>query len=368
MDSAMSRESPKLTPTVTSCAVNRFANAALEGRRILLAEDNELNRELISSLLVKAGVSVELAHNGRQAIEKLKSCNVDGVIMDICMPDMDGYQATRIIRQQLHLQDLPVIAMTASSIDECRGELQEAGMNDYIAKPVNRHEFFTTLAKWISISREGGLAQEAAHTTLTSRPGLDVEAGLSICQGKEELYLSLLARFRDLHTEFVSEFKVAQTNNDMESMETLSHNLKGVAGNIGAIELHQALTRLNDATRGNQDPAEIDPALTLVTHNLEQVLNSIDQVLVKQEAPEPQTGKRVDLAQITPIFLELARLLNERDTEARNYLDELKECFKHTIHFDELHQIVTQFNNYNFTQASELLMTLAEKLNISLSR
>jgi CheY-like chemotaxis protein len=125
------------------------APSFLEGAHILLVEDNEINRELAVVLLTDVGVRVSVACNGKEALEALATGHFDAVLMDCQMPVMDGYTATRALRQDKNLQDLPVIAMTANAMMGDREAALAAGMNDQITKPINIDEMFATLARWV---------------------------------------------------------------------------------------------------------------------------------------------------------------------------------------------------------------------------
>jgi len=135
--------------------------AKLKGVHILLVEDNEINREVVLDLLAQEGITVAVATNGRQALEVLARERFDCVLMDCQMPEMDGFTATRELRKQPGLHDLPVIALTASAMVGDREKALAAGMNDHIAKPIIIDEMFATLARWI-VPR-GDLATKVAN-------------------------------------------------------------------------------------------------------------------------------------------------------------------------------------------------------------
>ena len=124
----------------------------MEGARILLVEDNEINAELAVDILTDAGVRVSVARNGKQALDSLAVGHFDVVLMDCQMPVMDGYTATRALRQEKSLQDLPVIAMTANAMIGDREAALAAGMNDHITKPIVIDEMLATLARWLSVA------------------------------------------------------------------------------------------------------------------------------------------------------------------------------------------------------------------------
>ena len=131
----------------------RSVHARLAGAKILLVEDNAINQELAVELLTDAGIDVTVAEDGRKALDVLQRQRFDGVLMDCQMPVMDGYEATRLLRQQPHLRDIPVIAMTANAMVGDREKVLAAGMNDHIVKPINIDDMFATLARWVRPGR-----------------------------------------------------------------------------------------------------------------------------------------------------------------------------------------------------------------------
>jgi PAS domain S-box-containing protein len=162
----------------------------LRGAYVLLVEDNEINQQIATELLAQAGVMVEIANNGREAVEKL--INVKGrvpydmVLMDIQMPEMDGYEATRLIKEDSSFSDLPIIAMTSHAITEEKQRCLEAGMSDHIAKPIDQEAMLSTMSRWLKPRMERRLwpspGVHSAHgddREIPVIPGVDTENGLS---------------------------------------------------------------------------------------------------------------------------------------------------------------------------------------------
>jgi two-component system sensor histidine kinase/response regulator len=224
----------------------------LVGTRVLLAEDHPLNQELACELLRRAGVDVVVARDGREALAKLATEGpFDGVLMDCQMPVMDGYSATRELRKNPEWQRLPVIAMTASALAEDRERAMASGMNAHITKPIHVESMLRTMAQWI-----GG----PGTTPLPTLPGaldlepsgdrtlaIDTAAGLSFCMGNEDLYRRLLQGFRDSELKFVPTVKSALADQRWNDAVRRSHDMKGLAGTIGAHRLHAAAQSLQAA-------------------------------------------------------------------------------------------------------------------------
>ena len=220
----------------------------LAGARILLVEDNMINQELASELLSRAGIVVTLAEDGQEALQALERETFDAVLMDCQMPVMDGYTATRVLRQQPRWKDLPVIAMTANAMAGDREKAIEAGMNDHIAKPIRVDDLFGTLSRWVST------AASARHheRRLTGLPGLDASAGLAAAMGDEALYRRLLGMFREREASFAARFQRARDAGDSAACTRYAHDLKNVAGSLGMVTLQRAAAALESACQQDE--------------------------------------------------------------------------------------------------------------------
>jgi two-component system sensor histidine kinase/response regulator len=261
------------------------AMAQLRGARLLLVEDNDLNQELALELLRGAGIEVVLAGHGQEALEILeRDPHFDGVLMDCQMPVMDGYTATRAIRRNPHLAQLPVIAMTANAMAGDREKVLEAGMVDHIAKPLNVAAMFNTIARWV----KPALAAPAPVPpgALPAVPGLDTAAGLAGCNGNRELYRRLLQRFAAAQANFTAAFNAARAGADPELPLRLAHTLKGTAGTIGAKGVQAAAAVLEQACRQGADAELIEQQLAAVMAALQPVLTGL-AVLEAAPAPPP---------------------------------------------------------------------------------
>jgi CheY-like chemotaxis protein/anti-sigma regulatory factor (Ser/Thr protein kinase) len=251
------------------------------GARLLLVEDNEVNREVALDLLNEAGLRVDVAEDGAVAVAAARRERYDLILMDMQMPVMDGLAATRAIRQLPDYAEVPILAMTANAFDEDRRQCLEAGMNDHVPKPVDPARLFATLMRWLPhrtlvrpLPGVSGAIGEAASIDAVSRsrqdmqlarlaavPGLDVTAGLRYSNGKSERYLRLLARYLAGDVGAVSGLAECLAAGDLPEVARRAHSLKGASGFIGATVL-QALAAEVQASVDDALPEADVAALT----------------------------------------------------------------------------------------------------------
>ncbi len=239
-----------------------MAFPALHGARILLVEDNVLNQEVACALLIRAGISVDVAENGAIGVDKAASGHYDLVLMDMQMPVMDGLEATRAITALPQCAHLPIIAMTANAIAGDRERCLAAGMQDYLSKPIDPPALWATLSRWLP-QRPGWQALQpprgepapqpsSALLALSPIPGLDAALGLRRAGGQWPLYRALLGRFIQNQGDFAANLQAALAAHDDRSARRLAHTLKGVAAQIGADPLAAKAGELEDAIHAGQ--------------------------------------------------------------------------------------------------------------------
>ncbi len=347
----------------------------LRGARILLVEDNEINQELAYELLVTNGLQARVANNGQEALAILELEEFDGVLMDCQMPVMDGYTASRRIREIPHLAGLPIIAMTANVMAGDRERTLAAGMNDHLGKPIKVNEMFATMARWIVPDRghvgatgSPGSPDETkakVEVVLPELPGIDVGSGVARTQGNLELYRKLLLRFHNNYGDFASPFRAMLSSGDYEAATREAHTLKGVAGNIGAQRVQSAAQVLEDACRERRD--DIERRLQDVREALRPVLEGIAPLLAPSPAEEASaTPVPLDRAQLTPIMQRLYRLLDENSIEAVDEVVQLNSLLFSGGYGDEIKALAAAVEGYDFDQALQLLRTLADNLGVAL--
>jgi PAS domain S-box-containing protein len=339
------------------------AMASLRGARLLLVEDNELNRELACELLESAGIELRLAIHGAEALEQLaRDDDFDGVLMDCQMPVMDGYTATRKIREQPRWANLPVIAMTADAMAGDRERALDCGMNDHISKPLNVEDMFATLAKWIhpGPGRGAPSADVSPGTPLTaglpaSLPGIDLNAGLGTCMGKVELYLRLLRKFHASQQAFCTEFLAARGQGDSSATVRLAHTLRGTAGNIGAVGVANAAGQLEQVCLSAGVEQDVSDRLAEVERCLTPLLEGLSVLT------EPPLAEETTVPLDSEWHAQLAHvryLLAESDTQALTALHKLQALTSGSRMTEQLHRVVQQAECFDFDQALELLENL----------
>ena len=252
--------------------------ARLRGAKVLLVEDNDFNQQVALELLTLMGMEVTLAVNGREAVEKAHTAPFDVVLMDLQMPVMDGYEATRLLRAEARNADLPILAMTAHAMLPERERCLALGMNDYVTKPINPDELFGTLATWL---QRGGRPhaphphkEAAASAPVTAPVGLSWEAGLASFSGNAELHDKMLRRFLELKPGTADEIKAALLTGDAETATRLAHSMIAVAGTIGALEL-AALSRELQNTIPVAPPEVIAPLLARFEASLGRIVEEL---------------------------------------------------------------------------------------------
>jgi PAS domain S-box-containing protein len=258
------------------------------GARVLLVEDNEINQQVAKEILESAGLNVSLAENGQEGVSAVRENNYDAVLMDVQMPVMDGYTATREIRKDDRYKELPIIAMTAHAMAGDEDKSLQAGMNGHVTKPIDPDQLFATLQKWIQPSEKRATTQKPVVSVEPSGedkmvsieaelpeslPGFDLTDGLKRLQGNKTLYRKLLLNFATDYNEAANEIREALDANDFERSHSLVHNLKGLAGNLAATDLQAAAVNIEKLVKGVDKKAPSSKQLNLRLSELETVLN-----------------------------------------------------------------------------------------------
>jgi diguanylate cyclase (GGDEF)-like protein/PAS domain S-box-containing protein len=252
----------------------------MAGASVLVVEDNEINRQILREILEGFGLVVETADNGARAVEMVVDAGMrfDAILMDLQMPEMDGYEAARVIRARMGDRGPPIIAVTAHALAAERRRCGEAGMIDYVTKPVDPRSLSAVLSRWISPrprqpeaarGRDGIKAAGPAP-----EPGLDVGTLLGRLNGNQGLVDRLLRDFLAKHGDSPRRLQEAVARGEPETALSIAHALKGVTGNLCASETSAAAGELEKAMRGG-DAAPIEAALVVFGKAFDALLASI---------------------------------------------------------------------------------------------
>ncbi len=239
--------------------------ADLQGLKILVVEDDKGSRLLMQTILSKHKIRVECVENGKEAIEKVSSTSYDVILMDMQLPELNGYEATKIIRQELRLTKLPIIAVTASAIVGDQRECLAAGADDYISKPISADNLLLTIKKWIIRGRQSIPTNELA--------GIDVKGALERLKVDIDVFKQSLADFLESYGSMMEKIKDALIKQDMVTARSLLHTLRGAAVNIGANEVESFARKLGEAIKSGTNKWE--PLVNDLDIALNTVLKSI---------------------------------------------------------------------------------------------
>ena len=336
--------------------------APIKGCRILLVEDVQLNQQIAAAFLRKAGLNVEIANNGLEAIYRVKNGDFDAILMDLQMPVMGGFEATRSIRELPNGRDIPIIAMTAAAMQHDREACTQAGMSEHLSKPINSKKMIETLLNCIlkhSKDKGKSVTQDTSETSSASLvvPGFDFSE-LTMLLGDDPVQLlQILNMFVEDFSQYDETVAQILKQGDTEQAHRKVHQLKGTAGNIGAIELHEICEIFDrQLKKGEIDQSTWQRwrevfALTLsnLSSVLEQPSESKDLVADSGQSPLDLTLK----AQL----IELNALLLADNYISNELIDSVSEL---AVRFKQqpCMQLVEMIKGYRYAEARQLLAKL----------
>jgi PAS domain S-box-containing protein len=366
-------EKEKQSPNSRQKQLNELTTQ-LQGARVLLVEDNDINRDLVKDLLTNYSIEVEVAGNGRRALDMLEISSFDGILMDCQMPVMDGYTAAARIREQEKFKTLPIIAMTANVMAGDVEKALKSGMNDHIGKPFKINDMLRTLAGWIKPGRKlealpennTGENQGSACSALPANlPGIDIRSGIAVVQGDVRLYRQLLDRFHNRYQDFEIRFHAAMVESSPGKRRRAvrrAHSLKGVAGNIGAKALERAVGNLEAACRENRPEQEITSLLGKLMDALSPVLEGLQRMKIK-EIPSVSRSTGSELSEeVKALLKRLRELLEASDTEVFAVFNHLRSFPELSIREKALQSLSAAIEACEFEDALKVLDTLEQAL------
>jgi len=277
----MYRKSPHAIPAAAT-------QVRLDGLPVLLVEDNVINQMVATELMTDAGVVVEVADNGRVALSKLKSGQrYDVVLMDLQMPEMDGYAATAAIRADVSIADVTIVAMTAHVMAEERERCVAIGMNDFISKPIDPEMLFATLSRWdrrLSEDKSRDVpdhavnANGAASAIQCAANWIDTASALRRINGNMLLYRRLLMQFVASQADVPTKIAALLAAGHRDEAAGAAHGVKGVAANLGATALAEAAGKLERAIRSaTEDAQQLDSFTKTCASTIEAICDALSE-------------------------------------------------------------------------------------------
>lgn len=358
------------------------------GVSILLVEDNPINQQVAAELLEGAEASVTVADNGLKALEVIRAVQdrnppFDLVLLDLQMPEMDGYQTARELRADARYDKMPIVAMTAHAMVDERQKCLDAGMNDHISKPIEVDKFFATLSRWVRSSQAAHSPLRKAPSLLDTGPagpgpgapapsieegalflpGFETELALSRLGNNERLYIKLLKQFLTYYAGTESQFYSALEADDLAGAQRVAHTLKGLAGSIGASALASESAYLEASFAGGNLDVTRSLAVTCFA-TLAKVQAVLQEAFAaaenKKQGAQPQAAeltadqreKKAELLQ------NLESLLREDDAEAAAFFATHEQAFSLFISQDVFATLQSLISRFEFEEALELLTTI----------
>ena len=350
---------------------------SMAGVRILLVEDVEINQRIVYELLRRHGLQVSVADNGREALKILDREAIDLIFMDIEMPEMDGYQTTRAIRKERRFYGLPIIAVTAHAMPGDRDRCVQAGMNDYISKPILPERLFAVMQRWL-----GPLNEPATRTTpedpveeqiaamAKALPGFDVDQAMRRLNGNVSFYKELLADLRHNLDETRPALQRLLREGRIDDARHPLHGLKGVSGNLGALTLNRACQDL-EKILGNWDEKDmIQSRVDALDKAMHSAAGCIDAFLARDPsggtglppgAAHPETKSK-----LAETMRRLSALLDQGRLDATDCFGTLKGQLTHERQTSEFKTLAEAMRRLDYIDARAALVSLAAALNVDL--
>lgn len=353
----------------------------LAGLKVLLVEDNDINQLLARELLERAQIEVHVCSDGRAGVYALQQQQFDLVLMDLQMPIMDGFTATAKIREDASIKHTPIIAMTAHAMTGQRETCLQAGMNDYLAKPVEPRLLYSCLERWaLKHNRQPALNSQSMPTTIepptaepfdtkqrvysdsnqlpSHLPGLNIQQGLHLAANNQDLYLNIASRFAESYVDGILPLMEALEANDTATAQGWLHTIKGLSGNLGASALQAASKKLEDNCV-NSSLEGLGSDIDLLENCLNQVTSSLRHLdSTKKNIKTPAHAQQaLSLSEHGEVLESILQSLQSGDSQAASQLETL------TLNVDQnsqlkLRSIKSLVDDFEFPQALNALKEL----------
>ncbi|MEX1376321.1 MAG: PAS domain S-box protein [Eubacteriales bacterium] len=341
----------------------------VENANILVVEDNEINRLVICDLLKNAGFKVDEAENGREAVDMIGQNSYDLVLMDIQMPELDGYEATKIIRRKYSKDDLPIIALTADVVLETRRKTFEIGMNDFLSKPIDMKMLYEKLMKWLKIKNLANLAvndgdsKQITNTMKIVLYDFDVDKALSRINGNVIFYIKTLNKFAAESMDLINEIKELYNVDDAEKLMFIAHSQKGVSAYLGADELSGMFAKMEKRLKEKGVDKKINGQIEEIEKAIKHIYNEI-KILNKKfnemDIFENENAKADEHEKIVKELKELIERLKKSDEKVVSLAKILKNKVENKNIAGMLDLTISFIDEKKFDRAQSIAMDILD--------
>ncbi|MFO7848955.1 MAG: PAS domain S-box protein [Spirochaetia bacterium] len=341
----------------------RLEAPVFPGLKVLLVEDNELNQEVAYNLLAETEAKVSIANNGVEAVSLVQEHSFDMIFMDLQMPEMDGYEATRNIRRIY--PKIPIIALTAAALVEDRRKAKEAGLDDHLIKPIHTGELYKTMQRYAPdrSTVRGEKVKAKENTGLPENlPGFDIPSGVEISGGDPDFYLKMLLKYQQqLNELFTSLMRQITDTQKLKEAALTVHSLKGVAANMAATPLHKAAVEAEKKIKAgyipeNTDIEALEKAFEEVSRGFA-LLKSFTEKNAPASGAEQETNEpEADYFQKVYSQLRAGEMLEDAE------IDSLLDALKGVAGAEQRDALFKSIDNLMYDEAADLLQDILKKI------
>ncbi|HWP96552.1 MAG TPA: ATP-binding protein [Syntrophomonadaceae bacterium] len=321
-----------------------------KGLRILIIEDNLINLQMASEILESLGFDTDTADSGFAAVDMVEHNSYDAILMDIRMPVMDGYETTRRIRSMPGTHTLPIIALSADAVEGVAERARASGMNGFLTKPLDPLKLVEVLKGFIEI-KDAVPDHVGIEESLNSQGAVDFACGIKRIGGKRERYKDILEQFIYNHSQDGQRIQEYIVSDNYPETRRMTHTIKGIAGNIGAVWLQDAARKLEKAVL-DQDVAAVDSlfqdfdmALLETCNDSARFISSFDQESKRAQGPENES--------IQDCLARLLDLLMKFDAQAKSYFTAHQLSLRNGIGDQSFTELKKKISSYRFEEATD---------------